>query len=112
MRQRFVLIVVLILTGAVDFASVAPSSVSAEPVKHAAQGQMAATHRLPDGLYAALAQADLYVQQAELTASDSSPLGGIFGWSVALSSDGRIALVGAPDKTVNGILEQGVAYVF
>ena len=77
----------------------------------AAQGQVTTTHRLPDGLYAALAQVDLYVQQAELTATDGA-WQDTFGSSVALSSDGRTALVGARNKTVNGNEMQGATYVF
>jgi hypothetical protein len=46
-------------------------------------------------------------QQQELAASDGAS-GDYFGWSVALSSDGSTALVGAYGKNT----EQGVAYVF
>ena len=53
---------------------------------------------------------DPFVQQAELTASDGAT-GDSFGYSVALSSDGNTALVGAPTHTVNGSV-QGAAYVF
>ena len=35
-----------------------------------------------------------------------------FGYSVALSSDGTVALVGAPGKTINGISSRGAAFVF
>src|SRR5579859_6001629 len=109
--QRFVLIVLLVLTSVVGFASVVPSPTFAQPAKHTAQGQVTTAYRLPDGLHAALAQVNPYVQQAELT-GDDNPLDDTFGVSVALSSDGRTALVGAPSQTVNGSLEQGVAYVF
>lgn len=44
-------------------------------------------------------------QQQELSASDGMPLD-LFGVTVALSGDGRTALVGAPGRTV------GAAYVF
>jgi hypothetical protein len=35
-----------------------------------------------------------------------------FGWSVALSSDGTSALVGAPNTTVNGVSRAGAAYFY
>jgi hypothetical protein len=50
-------------------------------------------------------------QQAELTASDGV-YDDEFGISVALSSDGNTALVGALVHTVNGNRYQGAAYVF
>ena len=50
-------------------------------------------------------------QQQELTASDGA-VQDLFGWSVALSSDGNTALVGAYLHTVNGNSQQGAAYVF
>jgi hypothetical protein len=50
-------------------------------------------------------------QQAELTASDGV-YDDEFGISVALSSDGNTALVGALFHTVNGNRYQGAAYVF
>jgi hypothetical protein len=53
----------------------------------------------------------IWTQQAELTASDGAEKD-LFGYSVALSSDGRTALVGAYWKTINGNLQQGAAYVF
>jgi len=54
---------------------------------------------------------DPFVQQAELTASDGV-YDDAFGASVALSSDGNTALVGACDKTVGSNPYQGAAYVF
>ena len=50
-------------------------------------------------------------QQQELTASDGAE-SDYFGNSVALSSDGNTALVGAYAHTVNGNRYQGAAYVF
>ena len=50
-------------------------------------------------------------QQQELTASNGAA-NDYFGRSVALSSDGNTALVGAPDKTVGLNSYQGAAYVF
>jgi hypothetical protein len=47
-------------------------------------------------------------QQAELTDVNRE----YFGVSVALSADGSIALVGAPDATVGGNVYQGTVYVF
>jgi hypothetical protein len=67
---------------------------------------------LPPGLRSAAAQAGLgpshpSVQQQELTAADG--IGSdLFGFSVALSADGRTALIGAVNRN-NG---QGAAYVF
>ncbi len=49
------------------------------------------------------------LQQARLTAADGAANDG-FGYSVALSGD--TALVGAFNKTINGNLYQGAAYVF
>ena len=53
----------------------------------------------------------IWSQQQELTASDGAA-GDYFGCSVALSSDGNTALVGAYNKTVGQNSQQGVAYVF
>ena len=52
-----------------------------------------------------------WTQQQELTASDGA-VSDTFGSSVALSSDGNTALVGASNKTVGGNSAQGAAYVF
>ena len=52
-----------------------------------------------------------WTQQQEMTASDAAG-GDQFGNSVALSSDGNTALIGAADKTVNGQTNAGAAYVF
>ena len=54
---------------------------------------------------------DPVVEQAEVTASDGAT-GDLFGVSVALSSDGSTALVGAYLKTVGVNSQQGAAYVF
>ncbi len=53
----------------------------------------------------------IWNQQQELTASDVAATD-FFGISVALSSDGNTALVGADDKTVGQNSAQGAAYVF
>jgi hypothetical protein len=50
-------------------------------------------------------------QQQELTASNEA-YQDYFGSAVALSSDGKTALIGASGKTVNSTLYQGAAYVF
>ncbi len=55
--------------------------------------------------------ATLWTQQAELTASDGAADDG-FGWSVAVSSDGAMALVGTHGKAVGGNPDQGAAYAF
>jgi len=52
-----------------------------------------------------------WTQQQELTASDAARYD-FFGTSVALSDDGNTALIGASDKTVNGQLYSGAAYIF
>ena len=59
---------------------------------------------------------DPFVQQAELTASDGAA-GDQFGFSIALSGDGKTAVVGAYGHAVNrnkklGNVYQGAAYVF
>src|SRR5207237_565583 len=85
-----------------------------------AQGQPAhrlATHGapLPPGLAAVLsqqgllaaAQAQQYTQQQKLQGNDGAP-GDDLGWSVALSADGHVALVGA----VHADSYEGAAYVF
>jgi hypothetical protein len=75
-----------------------------------------ARSRLPAGLAQAVAAAlgsaapsasSQFAQQQELTASDRAPNDN-FGYSVALSNDGHIALIGARFK--NGF--QGAAYIF
>jgi len=53
-----------------------------------------------------------YTQRQELTAADA-PGQDEFGWAVALSSDGHIALIGAPNKNAaEPPYYQGAAYVF
>ncbi len=54
---------------------------------------------------------DPFLQQQKLTPSDGAA-GEYFGDSVALSSDGNTALVGANYKTVGSNQGQGAAYVF
>jgi len=51
-----------------------------------------------------------WTQQQELTESGGANQG--FGNSVALSSAGTVALVGAPLATINGVDDQGTAYAF
>lgn len=50
-------------------------------------------------------------QQQELTSSDGVA-GDLFGYSVALSSDGSTLLVGAPGRTVGSNAVQGSAYAY
>ena len=50
-------------------------------------------------------------QQAQLIASNGST-NNLFGWSVALSSDGNTALVGAAYKTLGANPQQGAVYVY
>lgn len=50
-------------------------------------------------------------QQAKLTATDGTTLD-VFGWSVALSSDGDTAIAGAYKADVGTNVFQGAAYVF
>jgi len=52
-------------------------------------------------------QSNTWTEQPELTAADGAPVNA-FGYSVALSNDGHIALIGAPGKN----RYQGAAYVF
>jgi trimeric autotransporter adhesin len=49
--------------------------------------------------------------QAELTASDGQA-GDNFGASVALSADSKTIVVGAPQVTLNGNVDQGAVYVY
>src|ERR1700686_2489630 len=81
-------------------------------------GASAGLSRLPAGLARAVAQtmgpdaasdADPFAQQQELLASDGAP-GDLFGdlFSVALSKDGKTALIGAPGKNSSA----GAAYIF
>jgi hypothetical protein len=53
----------------------------------------------------------VWSQQQSLTASDGTTIDQ-FGYSVALSSDGNTALIGAFSKTVGSNSNQGAAYVF
>jgi hypothetical protein len=62
---------------------------------------------LKGAAYVFAEQANTWTEQQELTAPDGSPRD-LFGSSVALNSDGNIALVGAPGKNTS----QGAAYVF
>jgi MYXO-CTERM domain-containing protein len=55
--------------------------------------------------------AGAWVEDGRVTAADAAP-GDLFGQSVALSSDGASALVGAYGKRVGGNLRQGSAYLF
>jgi hypothetical protein len=48
-------------------------------------------------------------QIAKLTASDGGAQD-YFGWAVAIA--GTTVVVGAPDATINGLVNQGKAYVF
>jgi hypothetical protein len=50
-----------------------------------------------------------WTQQAKLTANNNEA-GDLFGRSVAISGD--TVIVGAPQKTINGNINQGAAYVF
>lgn len=52
-----------------------------------------------------------FAQEAKLTASDAAA-GDSFGSEVALSSDGTVALVGAPGRDCAGGADCGAAYVF
>jgi hypothetical protein len=52
---------------------------------------------------------DPWLQLAKLTASNGAA-GDSFGWSVGVS--GNTVVVGAPNATVNGVRDQGAAYVF
>jgi len=51
------------------------------------------------------------VQQTKLTAPDGAP-NDFFGGDASLSSNGNIALISAPGKTVGGNAYQGAAYVY
>lgn len=55
---------------------------------------------------------DPYIQQAELNLGSSASGYDSFGYSVALSSDGSTALVGAPGTNVNSNPYAGAAYLF
>ncbi len=59
------------------------------------------------GSQGTVAEAVLQQQQIKIVASDEATTD-LFGWSVALSSDGRTALVGTPGKNA----QSGSAYVF
>ena len=53
----------------------------------------------------------VWTEQAHLISSDGAKED-YFGRSVALSSDGNTALIGADFKTINGNTRQGAAYIF
>lgn len=65
----------------------------------------------PGAVYVFTRTGSTWTEQAALTASDGANNDN-FGYSVALSADGRTALVGAPEKTVASNSGQGAAYVF
>jgi len=52
-----------------------------------------------------------WIQQQKLTVSDGSD-GDRFGWSVSISSDGNIIVIGAPLVNIGGRSDQGSSYVF
>ncbi|MBC8098080.1 MAG: FG-GAP repeat protein [Armatimonadetes bacterium] len=52
-----------------------------------------------------------WTQQQKLTASDGAP-DDIFGWSVALNSDGTTALISSETNDIGTNQSQGAAYVF
>jgi hypothetical protein len=52
-----------------------------------------------------------WVQQAQLRASDAAA-GDAFGATLAISTDGSTAVIGAPFKTLSGMTKSGAAYVF
>lgn len=60
---------------------------------------------------AAPVSAVTFAQEARLTASDAAA-GDAFGGDVGLSSDGTVALVGAPGRDCAGGADCGAAYVF
>lgn len=62
-------------------------------------------------VYVYLSTGDTWLQVQRLTASDGSA-GDYFGYSVSLSSDGGVVLVGAKGKSVGGNSSQGAVYVF
>jgi len=55
---------------------------------------------------------DPYLQAAQKLVASDPASGDNFGSSVALSGDGNTALIGAYNKTVNGRMQAGAAYVF
>jgi hypothetical protein len=52
-----------------------------------------------------------WIQQQKLTASDGS-VGDRFGWTVSISGDGNIIVIGAPLVTIDSRNNQGSAYIF
>jgi hypothetical protein len=62
-------------------------------------------------LLALLWVAPAHAQETKLAAADGDA-GDAFGTSIALSAEGRYALVGAPDDSIDGNKLQGSAYVF
>src|SRR5579859_1629485 len=102
LRRRATLALTLFATMSIGSARI-PVSANASPIVNSSN--------LPADLNAALAQANSYTQQGNLTAGDGVASDS-FGVSVALSADGRTALVGAPGKTVNNAPNRGAVYVF
>ena len=76
-----------------------------------AYGHAVNGNQIQGAAYVFTNSAGSWSQQAELTASDGE-YDDEFGISVAMSSDGNTALVGALFHTVNGNRYQGAAYVF
>jgi hypothetical protein len=86
------------------------------PVRAQAQGSQSLSNGLQESVRAALGQNYRPMQfpttqQAKLLASDRAASDN-FGYSVALSNDGDIALVGTPTKSENGLTKSGAAYIF
>ncbi len=64
------------------------------------------------GAYAFTRTGSTWAQQASLAAASGGAINDYFGSSVALSSDGNTALIGASNKTINANILQGAAYAF
>ena len=62
-------------------------------------------------VYVFIQSGGMWIQQAKLVASDKDT-GDRFGRSVALSSDGNVALIGASEQDEGANINNGAAYVF
>jgi hypothetical protein len=62
-------------------------------------------------VYVFVRTGDSWRQRATLTSDDAAAYDG-FGWTVALSGDGRTLIAGAPFVDIDGAENRGAAYVF
>lgn len=97
--------------GSGDFAAAAALSADGNTVLVGADAETVGKNSGQGAAYVFTRTGDTWSRQSELTAGDGAAKDG-FGFAVALSAGGTIALVGADNKQVGKHSGQGAAYVF